>query len=89
MSLDYINNKNSKYKAFGGFIFCGSASIGVMNAGFNVDKILEMVDDMPNLNAYHFTKNFNEVPLILPKEWENDEYLENVAKQKFDFAVII
>ena len=36
-----------KYKALGMFIFSGSASIGIMNAGYDINKILEISDDMP------------------------------------------
>ncbi len=86
MSLDYLNNKNSKFKAFGSMIFCGSATIGVMNAGYNVEKILEISEDIVKQNAYHFVKNFPEMPVILPSEWENDEYLANMKEAKYDFA---
>lgn len=87
MSLDYMNNKNSKYKAFNGFIFCGSASIGVMNAGYNLEKVLEISEDIDKQNAYHFKKNFNEIPLVKPSEWENTPYLESVRKENYDFSM--
>ena len=86
MSLDYMNNKDSKYKAFNGFIFCGSASIGVMKAGFALEKVLEISEDMEKQNAYHFKKNFNDIPLIKPSEWENQTYLENMKKLDYDFS---
>ena len=84
MSLDYLNNKNSKLKAIGCCIFCGSASIGTMKSGFNVDRVLEISDDMVNQNAYHFIKNFKDVPIITPSTWENDEYLESLKNEKYD-----
>lgn len=86
MSLDYLNNKDSKFKAFGGFIFGGSASLGVMKSGYDVDRILEMTDDMLELNAYHFNKNFTNAPIVLPEEWENDDYLKQLKEKNYDFA---
>ena len=84
MSLDYLNNKNSTLKAIGCCIFCGSASIGTMKSGFNVDRILEISDDMINQNAYHFIKNFKDIPVIVPSIWENDEYLKSLKNEKYD-----
>lgn len=84
MSLDYLNNKNSKLKAIGCMIFTGSATIGTMKSGYNVDRVLEISDDIIENNAYHFTKNFNNVPIVLPSEWENDEYLNSLKNEKFD-----
>ena len=42
------------YTAVNAFIFAGSFSIGVMNAGFNLKKVLEMTDDMLEKNAFFF-----------------------------------
>ena len=53
MSLDYMNNKNSKYNAVGTFVFTGSSTIGILNAGFNVKKILEISNDMVNKNLLY------------------------------------
>lgn len=86
MSLDYLNDKNSNLKAFGSMIFCGSATIGTMRSGYNVNKILEITDDMVEHNAYHFVKNFPEMPVLGPSVWENDEYLESMKKENYDFA---
>lgn len=86
MSLDCLNNKNSEFKAFGSMIFTGSATIGVMNAGYNVTKILEISEDIVKQNAYHFIKNFPEMPVILPSEWENDDYLYAMKNENYDFA---
>ena len=33
---------SKKYRAVNGFIFAGSFSIGVMNAGFELEKVLEI-----------------------------------------------
>lgn len=76
--LEKINNKDSKYKAVNVFIFCGSFSIGVMKAGFNLDRVLEISDKQLDENAYYFHKNFPSIPVVLPKEWENDEYLNSI-----------
>lgn len=85
MSLDYMNNKDSKFKALGCFIFGGSATIGTLQAGYNVDKILEMTDNMATeLNGYHFAKNFNNIPIVTPTEWENDEYFEKLKNENYD-----
>ena len=75
---------NNNYTAVNAFIFAGSFSIGVMNAGFNLKKVLEMTDDMLEKNAFFFHKNYPNIPVILPKEWENDEYLLNLRKENID-----
>lgn len=87
MSLDYLNDKNSNFKAIGCFIFGGSASIGVMNAGFYLDRVLEMTDNMTELNAYHFSKNFKNIPIVGPSEWENEEYLNELQKKDYDIFI--
>lgn len=86
MSLDHLN-PDSNLKALGMFIFGGSASFGVMQAGFHLNKILEISDDMIEKNAYHWTKNFDNIPIILPSEWENEEYLNNLHKEKYDLIM--
>lgn len=86
MSLDYMNPQ-SNFKALGAFIFGGSASIGVMKAGFHLDAVLEMTDDMIEQNAYHFHKNFKKIPIILPKEWENDNYLQTLKEKNYDLIM--
>lgn len=85
MSLDYLN-PNSKLKSFGGFIFGGSASLGVMSAGYHLDKVLEMTENMKEINAHHFSKNFNDIPIVLPSEWENEEYLAILKGEKYDLG---
>lgn len=86
MSIKNLNNKNSQFKAFGSMIFCGSATIGAMKAGYNVDRILEISDEIVEQNAYHFVKNFPDIPVVLPSEWENDNYLLEMKKEGFNFA---
>ena len=74
----------SNYTAVNAFIFAGSFSIGVMKAGFNLKKVLEIADNQPETNAFYFIKNYPQIPIILPKEWENDEYLLNLRKENID-----
>lgn len=74
----------SNYKAVNAFIFAGSFSIGVMDAGFDLDRVLEMTDDMLEKNAFYFHKNYPKIPVIIPKDWENDEYLAKLKKENID-----
>ena len=67
----------TKMKAVGNFIFCGSASIGVMNTGlFDVERVIEISDDIVLANAKHFVHNYPNIPVILPSTWEQEGYLE-------------
>ena len=70
--------------AINAFIFAGSFSIGVMNAGFNLKEVLEISDDQPKQNAFYFIKNYPNIPVILPSKWENDEYLNNLKNENID-----
>ena len=45
-------------KAIGMHIFCGSQTIGHLLEGWKIDTVLEISEDMPNQNAYHFIKNY-------------------------------
>lgn len=86
MKLDYLNEKNKDFKAACGFIFGGSATIGVINAGYNVDQVLEMTEDMDEYNAYHFTRNFS-IPVVKPSDWENDSYLYKLKEKNYDLML--
>ena len=80
-------NKNiatSKYVAVNAFIFAGSFSIGTIRAGFDLKSVLEISNDQPKQNAFYFIKNIEDVPVILPIEWENDRYLDNLCKEDID-----
>jgi site-specific DNA-cytosine methylase len=55
-----------------------------MNAGFNLKEVLEISDDQPKQNAFYFIKNYPNIPVILPSEWENDEYLNNLKNENID-----
>ena len=74
----------SRYKAVNAFIFAGSFSIGVMKAGFDLEKVLEISDEMPKQNAFYFIKNYPKIPVILPSEWEDDGYLGWLKEQGID-----
>lgn len=84
MNTNLHNNNNSKLKAIGCFIFGGSQTIGHLKAGWNVDRVLEMTDDMKELNSAHFVRNYSNIPIILPSEWKSKGYLESL-KGKYDF----
>lgn len=74
----------TQYKAVNAFIFAGSFSIGVMNAGFDLKKVLEISDSILEQNAFYFRKNYPSIPVILPKEWENEEYLDRLKGEDID-----
>jgi site-specific DNA-cytosine methylase len=79
-----ITNPDSKLKAIGCMIFAGSATIGTMKSNYHVDRVLEISDDITQQNAYAFTKNYPDVPIVIPTEWENPEYLAKLKEEKFD-----
>lgn len=72
-------------KVLAAFVFAGSASIGVMNNGVKPQMVLELTDNMHEDNGMHFVHNYPEIPMIGPSEWENDEYLEKLRQEGFDF----
>lgn len=80
---DFCENKNG-FKAVNAFIFGGSFSVGVMRAGFDLNRVLEISDTQPEENAFYFIKNVEDVPVILPSMWENDEYLNNLKNENVD-----
>ena len=69
-------------KAIGMYIFSGSQTIGHLEAGWDVDRVLEMTEDMDETNAFHFVRNY-EIPIIKPSQWNNDEYLSSL-KNEYD-----
>ena len=73
-----------KFKSIGCMIFCGSQTIGNIQAGFSPDKVLEISDKILENNALHFHKNYPEIPVILPSEWENEEYLNSLKDKNYD-----
>lgn len=68
--------------AIGMYIFSGSQTIGHILEGWEVDKVLEMTEDMDQTNAYHFVRNYS-IPIIKPSEWKNEEYLSKLVN-KYD-----
>lgn len=76
-------------KALGMFIFGGSMSIGVMNAGFTIDRVLEISDEMLEENAKHFIHNYPEIPVIAPSEWNNvnnADYIDKLMLENYDLV---
>lgn len=78
-----IENPNG-FKAVNAFIFAGSFSIGTMKAGFDLQRVLEISNDQPKQNAFYFIKNVEDVPVVLPSEWENDEYMSKLKDEDID-----
>ena len=73
-----------QFKAVNAFIFAGSFSVGTIRAGFDLQKVLEIADDQLQNNAFYFKKNVTDVPVVLPSEWENDEYLAKLKTENID-----
>lgn len=69
-------------KAIGMYIFSGSQTIGHLESGWDVDRVLEMTEDMDETNAFHFVRNYD-IPIIKPSQWNNDEYLSSL-KNEYD-----
>lgn len=84
MTKKDINPNLSKFKAVNAFIFGGSFSIGTIKAGFDLQKVLEIADNQLENNAFYFSKNVSDVPVILPSEWENEKYLSDLKNEKID-----
>jgi site-specific DNA-cytosine methylase len=71
--------------AIGMYIFGGSQTIGHLLEGWKIDTILEMTEDMPNQNSYHFIKNYPNIKVKRPSEYENnDEYLAKLKNKNYD-----
>ena len=73
-------------RAIGCEIFGGSQTIGHLLTGWEVDRILEMTDDMTEYNAYHFVKNYPNIPVINFSDWHNEEYLSKLGEYDLLFA---
>ena len=71
-------------KALGMYVFAGSFSIGVMNAGYKIDRVLEISDEMLEQNAKHFIYNYPDIPVIKRSEWNTDEYKEELKEEEYD-----
>lgn len=75
-----MNNLN----ALGMYIFGGSQSIGHMSVGWNVEQILEMTDDMIENNAYHFSKNYPNINIKKPSEWNQNAFLDTLKEKQYN-----
>lgn len=65
--------------------YAGSGSIGVMQAGFKIDRILEISDEMVDEGAaQHFKYNYPDIPVIKPSVWDDESYLANLRNENFD-----
>lgn len=72
-------------KAIGMHIFCGSQTIGHLLEGWKIDTILEISDEMLDQNAYHFIKNYPNIGVKKPSEYEgNEEYLDKLKSENYD-----
>ena len=77
-------SEKKQYKAFNAFIFAGSFSIGVMDAGFDLRGVLEITDDMIEKNAYYFHKNYPHIPVVPPSKWDNEKFMLALQKANID-----
>ena len=71
-------------KALGMYVFAGSFSIGVMNAGYKIDRVLEISDEMLEQNAKHFIYNYPDIPVVKRSEWNTDVYKEELKEEEYD-----
>lgn len=72
-------------KALGMYIFGGSQTIGHLLEGWEIDTVLEMTDSMNLQNSYHFIKNYPNISVKLPGEYEeNEDYIEQLKNTKYD-----
>lgn len=83
-SKNEIIENPSGFKAINAFIFAGSFSLGTMKAGFDLQKVLEISNNQLNENAFFFKKNVEDVPVVLPNEWENEAYLDALRDECVD-----
>ena len=70
--------------AIGCFIFGGSQTIGHIQEGWHVDRVLEMTDDMVDNNAYHFIRNYHSIDVIPRSEWDEERYIKYLKNEDFD-----
>lgn len=72
-------------KAIGMYIFGGSQTIGHLLEGWKIDTILEISEEMPANNSYHFIKNYPNIKVKTPSEYENNtEYLNKLKEEHYD-----
>lgn len=71
-------------KAIGMYIFGGSNSIAVMQSGYKIDRVLEISEEIKETNSYHFVRNYPDIPIILPSEWQSEGYLDSLRDNDYD-----
>ena len=71
-------------KAIGMYIFGGSQTIGHLLEGWKINTILEMTEQMLEQNAYHFVKNYPNISVKKPSEWQNNDYLNSLKNENYD-----
>lgn len=70
------------------FNYAGSGTIGAMNAGIDMDLVLEISDEMINLGAAkHYKYNYPDKQIISPSIWDDDTYLYNLSKEDYDILI--
>ncbi len=52
-----------------------------MQSGYQIDRILEISDDIISNNAYHFNKNYPNINIVLPSEWKSEGYIDKLSKE--------
>ena len=71
--------------AIGMYIFGGSQTIGHLAEGWKIDTVLEMTEDMIDQNSYHFVRNYPDISVKKPSEYEdNDKYLNSLKAKNYD-----
>lgn len=70
--------------AIGMYIFGGSNSIAVMQSGYKIDRVLEISEEIRETNSYHFIRNYPDIPIILPSEWQSEGYLDSLRNNNYD-----
>lgn len=70
--------------AIGMYIFGGSNSIAVMQSGYKIDRVLEISEEIKETNSYHFIRNYPDIPIILPSEWQSEGYLDSLRNNNYD-----
>ena len=66
------------------YIFGGSNSIAVMQSGYKIDRVLEISEEIKETNSYHFVRNYPDIPIILPSEWQSEGYLDSLRDSDYD-----
>lgn len=67
----------------------GSISIGVNNAGFDVDEVLMIADGADEMNSVHAKHNLTDIDFVPPSKWENKNYFDARKAENFDFMFAV